>query len=315
MKNQTIKASSVASRADTIAVGRKDIRARRSAIPLQRRAISGLLLALIYVFLIVMTIFALFPVYYVIQASLAGGQNLYTTDLHLLPAHPTLDNYVYVLTKLPLLAWISNTFIVCGATTVIGLIFSMTGAYALSRFRFKGREMSLSLLLAIQAFPGLLALPAYYLLLNAFGLLNNLIGLILIYCAGTLVFGCWNIKGYFDTLPVELEQAALIDGATHTQAFLRVSLPLALPALASSAIFMFVSGWNEFALANLVLNSNDTGSNLTFILGLYTLQGDFRTPWGYFAAASVVISVPLIMLFLYMQRYFKSGLTIGSVKG
>ena len=274
---------------------------------------SGIQLGLTYLLLIVMVIFALFPIYYVLQASLAGGQNLYTTDLHLLPLHPTLDNYVYAFTELPLFSWILNTLFVAALTALIGVIFSTTGAYAISRFRFSGRRLTMRGLLALQAFPGLLALPAYYLLLNALGLTNNLLGLILIYAAGSLVFCCWNTKSYFDTLPVELEQAALIDGATHTQAFLRVALPLARPALVVSALFSFISGWNEYALANLVLNANSSGSNLTFILGLYSLQSDYHTPWGIFAAASVIISIPLTLLFLYAQGFFKSGLTLGGL--
>jgi arabinogalactan oligomer / maltooligosaccharide transport system permease protein len=317
MSDQIMKASSSgeAVSAQVQVAGRAAEREKVVAITLWRRFLSSSMTGLIYVFLAVMTVFALFPIYYVIQASLAGGQNLYTTDLKLLPANPTIDNYIYVFTRLPLLNWIANTFFICAMTTLIGLTFSVSGAYALSRFRLRGREIGLNLLLAIQAFPGLLALTAYYVLLNKLGLLNSLIGLVVIYAGGSLVFGTWNMKGYFDTLPVELEQAALIDGATTTQAFLRVTLPLAAPALAASALFMFIGGWNEYALANLVLNSNATGSNLTFVLGLFALQGDFRTPWGYFAASSVVISVPLILLFLYAQRFFQSGLTIGSVKG
>jgi arabinogalactan oligomer/maltooligosaccharide transport system permease protein len=292
-------------------------REKIAAITARRRFTSRLQTTLIYVFLVLMTIFALFPIYYVVQASLAGGQNLYTTDLHLLPVNPTFSNYIYAFTQEPILAWMGNTFLVCGMATAIGLIFSMTGAYALSRFRFRGREASLNLLLAIQAFPGLLAITAYYYLLSDLNLLNTapLLGLAFIYAAGNLVFGCWNIKGYFDTLPVELEQAAMVDGATHTQAFLQVVLPLATPALAASALFMFVGGWNEFALANYVLNANQGSTNITFILGLFQLQGDFRTPWGYFAATSVVISVPLMLVFLYAQRFFRSGITIGGVKG
>ncbi len=286
-----------------------------AALVMWRRFSSWSSVGLIYLFLAVMTIFALFPIYYVVQASLAGGQNLYTTSLQLLPANPTFDNYIYVLTKLPLLNWLVNSFFIATLTTLIGLAFSVTGAYALSRFRFAGREMTLNTLLALQAFPGLLALTAYYVLLNKLGLLNTLVGLVVIYAAGSLVFSCWNMKGYFDTLPVELDQAALIDGATHLQAFLRVTLPLAAPALAATALFTFLGGWNEYALANLVLNSNATGSNLTFMLGLFALQGDFRTPWGEFAAASVIISIPLLIMFLYMQRFFQSGLTIGGVKG
>jgi len=287
-------------------------RAIGSRAPLRVGNFIGL--ALTYVFLVVMAIFALFPIYYVIQASLAGGQNLYTTDLHVFPVNVTLNNYVYAFTQLPLLNWIANTIFICALTTILGVVCSTTGAYALARFRFAGRRFTLRALLALQAFPGLLALPAYYLLLNALGLLNNLLGLVVIYAAGALVFSCWNTKSYIDSVPSELEQAALLDGCTPFQAFRMIVLPLITPALAVSALFTFTSGWNEFALANLVLNANSTGSNLTFVLGLFSLQDDFRTPWGIFAASSIVISVPLMLIFLYAQRYFKSGLTLGGVQ-
>lgn len=300
----------------TAAVAKERIQTQSRAAVLGRRFLSHLPVVFIYAYLVVMTIFALFPMYYVVQASLAGDQNLYSTSLQLLPGHPTFANYVYAFTQEPIFNWVINTTIVCGLATLIGVIFSMTGAYALSRFRFRGREVSLSFLLALQAFPGLLAITAYYYLLSYLNLLNTapLIGLALIYAAGDLVFGTWNIKGYFDTLPVALEQAAMIDGATMWQAFVRITLPLAAPALAASALFMFVGGYTEFALANFVLNANSTGSNLTFILGLETLQGTYTTPWGYFAATSVIISIPLMALFLYASRFFQSGLTIGGVK-
>ena len=277
------------------------------------RVRNMLSLAGIYAFLGIMAIFSLFPVYYVIQASFAGAQNLYTTDLHLLPAHFIFDNYTYALTQLPLLNWIGNTLLVCGLTTLFGVICSTTGAYALARFRFAGRRLTLRGLLALQAFPSLLALSAYYLLLNALNLLNNLLGLVLIYAAGALVLCCWNTKSYIDALPVELEHAAMLDGATPFQAFRRVVLPLAAPALVVSALLNFTAGWNEFALANLMLNANANGSNLTFILGLFSLQDDFHTPWGIFAAVSIIISIPLMLIFLYAQRYFKSGLVLGSL--
>lgn len=299
----------------TGAVARERARALSRAEVLRRRLLSNLPMIFIYAFLVVMVLFALFPVYYVLQASLAGDQNLYTTTLQLLPSKPTFSNFVYAFTHEPLLNWLLNTTIVCGLATLIGVVFAMTGAYALSRFRFRGREASLSFLLALQAFPGLLAITAYYYLLSYTHLLSvPLIGLALIYAAGNLAFATWNIKGYFDTIPVALEQAAMIDGATQWQAFWRILLPLSTPALAASALFMFVGGWNEFALANFVLNANSNGSNLTFVLGLYGLQGTYTTPWGYFAATAVIISVPLMLLFLYARRYFQSGLTIGGVK-
>jgi len=274
---------------------------------------SILTLGAIYAFLVLMALFALFPMYYVVQASFAGAQNLYTTDLHLLPANFTFDNYMYAFTQLPLLNWIGNTILVCGLTTIFGVVCSTTGAYALARFRFAGRQLTLRGLLALQAFPGLLALPAYYLLLNYLNLLNNLLGLVLIYSAGALVFCCWNTKSYLDSLPIELEQAARLDGATPFQAFWRIVLPLATPALAVASLFTFTAGWNEFALANLVMNANGSGSNLTFILGLFSLQDNFRTPWGIFAASSIVISMPLMVLFFFAQRFFKSGIAVGSV--
>ena len=312
MSDQIMKASTGA---ETLVAGKVKERSRAVAIPLRRRLLSASSTGLVYLFLIIMTIFALFPIFYVLQASLAGGQNLYTTDLRLLPAHPTFDNYIYDFTNLPLGNWLMNTLLVAGFATLVGLVFSMTGAYALSRFRFRGRAMTLTVLLALQAFPALLGLVAYYLLLQALGLNNTLIGLSLIYAAGALAFNTWNIKGYFDTIPVELEQAALIDGATPTQAFLRVALPLAVPALAASGLLIFIGAWNEFGIANYILSSNETQTNIVFALGLYNLQGDFRTPWGYFASASVIVSVPLIIFFLWAQRFFQSGLTVGAVKG
>src|SRR5262249_31950284 len=159
----------------------------------------------------------------------------------------------YVLTQIPFVSWVGNTIFVCGSATLLGLIFATTGAYALARFRFRGRQLTLVVLLAIQAFPQLLALLAYYLLLQTLGIIETvpLLGLAVVYAGGSIVFSCWNIKGYFDTLPVELEQAAMVDGATPTQAFLRVTLPLAAPALAASALFIFIGGWNEFAIANI----------------------------------------------------------------
>jgi arabinogalactan oligomer / maltooligosaccharide transport system permease protein len=300
----------------TVAITKERAQTQSRVAVLGRRFLSNLPVVFIYAYLVVMTIFALFPMYYVVQASLAGNQNLYSTTLQLLPSSPTFANYVYAFTQEPIFNWVINTTIVCAMATLIGVIFSMTGAYALSRFRFRGREASLSFLLALQAFPGLLAITAYYYLLSYLNLLNTapLIGLALIYAAGDLVFGTWNIKGYFDTLPVALEQAAMIDGATMWQAFVRVTLPLAAPALAASALFMFVGGYTEFALANFVLNANSGGTNLTFILGLNALQGTYTTPWGYFAATSVIISIPLMALFLYASRFFQSGLTVGGVK-
>jgi arabinogalactan oligomer/maltooligosaccharide transport system permease protein len=283
------------------------------ALELLARVQRNIGVAGIYVFLTVMTIFSLFPLYFVLQASLNATQALITTDLQLIPSHPTLGNYEYVIAQEPFLRWMWNSIEVCALATVMALICATTGAYALSRFRFRGRQVSLLALIALQTFPGLLAIYAYYDILDRIGLNGTPVGLALVYAAGNIVFGVWNIKGYFDTLPIELEEAARVDGATFFQAFWRIILPLSGPALAASALFMFIGGWNEFVLAKLILNPDP--NQLTVPVGLFQLQQDQYTPWGYFAAASVIVSVPLMLLFLYLQRFFKAGLTIGSVKG
>lgn len=302
-----------------------------AVVPERARPKGGfdIMTLLTYIYLVVMLLFALFPLYFVLQASLNSTQSLFTTDLHLFPPRITLDNYIYDLTQLPLLQWIWNSTVVGLVTMLIGLIFAIFGGYALSRFRFRGRITGLMGLLALQAFPGLLALPAYFSLLNlvddrinfllglsrgAQHVYGSLPGLILVYAAGPLAFGVWNMKGYFDTLPIELEQAAMVDGTTLTGAFLRVTLPLAAPALVTTGMFMFIGVWNEFAVAHWLLDPTNQ-SQLTFPLGLQSLSGTYRTPWGQFAAASVMASIPLMGLFLYAQNYFKSGLTIGGVKG
>lgn len=270
-------------------------------------------LTAIYIFLAVMTIFAIFPIYYVLQASFNSSQALISTELQLIPTHPTFDNYRFVIAQLPFLRWMLNSILVCALATVIALLCATTGAYALSRFKFRGRQMSLLVLIALQTFPGLLAIYAYYDILSTLHLDGTVLGLAIVYAAGNIVFGVWNIKGYFDTIPIELEEAARVDGASYFTIFTQIILPLAAPALAASALFMFIGGWNEFVLAKLILNP-DTNA-LTVPVGLFQLQQDQYTPWGYFAAAAVLVSAPLMALFLYLQRFFQSGLTIGGVKG
>jgi arabinogalactan oligomer/maltooligosaccharide transport system permease protein len=266
----------------------------------------------IHAFLVAMLIIAVFPVFFVLQASVRPGQSLYTLTLSLWPDHPTLDNFRYILTQIPFPTWLRNSLIVCTATMFAGLVGSATGAYALSRFRFAGKRMTLILLLAIQSFPTVLALIPIYIILRLVHLIGTPIGLILAYVSVALVFAAWNLKGYFDTIPHEIDEAALMDGCTPTQAFLRVTLPLAVPALAVTALLMFITGWNEWVMAQTLLSDEST---YTVPVGLWGLQNDYRIPWGYFASAALIVSIPIMTLFLLLQRYFRSGLTVGGVKG
>ncbi len=246
-------------------------------------------------------------------ASIRSGQSLFQTNLinSLFPTNITAANYSYMLTQTDFPRWVANSLYIALLTTIATLCIATPAAYAFSRFHFPGRSNMLVLFLALQSFPGVISLVPIFYLLQRVGALNH-IGLILAYSAGALVFNIWNMKGYFDTIPVDLGEAALIDGATPTQAFFQVILPLARPVLAVTAMFGFLAGWNEYIMAQTILNSS---AAYTAPVGLFILQNDRSTPWGYFAAGSLMVSLPVMILFLALQRNLVSGLTVGGSKG
>jgi arabinogalactan oligomer/maltooligosaccharide transport system permease protein len=277
-----------------------------------KRRTSPVTMGILYAILVLTAIFSMFPIYFVVQASLRPGQTLFSTELQLLPVDATIENFRYVLFELPLLRWIGNSLFVATMTTVLTLIITVSAGYAFSKFRFRGREAMLNSMLALQAFPGLLSLFAFYLILLRLNLLNNLWGLVLIYSSGATVFNIFNLKGYFDTIPSDLEEAAMIDGATPTQAFFMIMLPLARPAIAVTALFGFLAGFGDFIVAQTVLYDEQL---YTAPVGIFTLQDGYQTPWGWFAASALIVSVPVTLLFLYLQRNLVSGLSSGAVKG
>ena len=272
---------------------------------------------LFHLILIVTIILVLFPVYFIIQASIRPGQALYTTELSLLPQNPTLDNYRYMLFERPFPQWMRNSLIVALFTTFLTLIVATSAAYAFSRWRFVSRNAWLMIFLALQAFPAVLTLVPIFQILATISRstpvnLLNLSGLILAYTSGALVFTIWNMKGFYDTIPYDMEEAALIDGCSPTQAFLRVILPISTPGLAITALFGFLAGWNEFPMANVILQRETL---YTLPVGLYGLQDNYRVPWGWFAAGSIMAAIPVMIMFFIAQRYLVGGLTAGGVKG
>jgi arabinogalactan oligomer / maltooligosaccharide transport system permease protein len=268
-----------------------------------------------YVVLIVATLFAIYPIWFAILASGRASQSLFTTNIAgmFLPIEWTFENYRAMIFDKPLLTWLGNSFYVAAITTVACLLITTSAAFALSRFKFKGREFLLILLLALSTFPGILSLVAVAQLLTAIGLYGKHLGLILAYTSGTLVFCTWNLKGYFDSIPIDLEEAARIDGCDPVQAFLQVALPLVRPALAVTALLGFLSGWGDFIFASVLVPAPD--SLKLAVPGLYSLAGTQSTPWGYFAAGAVFVIIPTMIVFLLVQRNFESGLAIGGVKG
>lgn len=264
--------------------------------------------------------FALFPVVWVISASFNPLQTL--TSQQLIPSTFTFDNYTELLFgDVPYVDWYVNTLSIAGGASLLITFLSALAAYAFSRMRFKGRRVGLLTVLLIQMFPQTLAFVAIFLIMvqisdvfPAVGL-GTRSGLFLVYLGGALGVNTWLMKGFFDTIPRELDESAWVDGASHNQVFFRIILPLVAPILAVVFVLSFIFLINDFVLASAVLGQGDPG-NFTLSIGLFQYLGDqFNQRWGPFAAGALMAGVPVVILFLFLQKYIVSGLTQGAVKG
>jgi arabinogalactan oligomer / maltooligosaccharide transport system permease protein len=280
----------------------------------------------LHAILIIATLVTIYPVLWVITIAFSGKQSLAIADI---PPDPTFfdrlravvpwpqdwsfTNFVSVMTDQPFSRWLLNSIIVAVFTTIVGVFLACTAAYAFSRFKFPGRRAGMMSFLISQMFPGtLMLIPLYIIIVQVLGLGSTRIGLIVVYATTSIPFSVWMLKGYFDTIPRELEEAAIIEGASASMIFWRIVLPLAKPAVAITALFSFMTSWNEFILAATFMDKEDM---YTAPVGLRFFVGGFSQQWGYFAAGSIIVSIPIVFLFLYLQRYLISGLTAGSVKG
>lgn len=274
---------------------------------------------LIHATLIVASVIAVYPVLRVVTISLRPNDTLLTTDLRIIPQNATLDNYKEVLFGSPeknrksdFFLWLWNSLSIVSVTSIISMILAAVSAYAFSRFKFPGRAVGLVFLLTTQMIPaGMLLLPLF-IMLAQLKMINTALGLIIAYSVSSVPLTIWTLKGYYDTIPVDLEEAALIDGANRFTVFTRIILPLSTPALAIAFLFSFMGGWSEYLVARVVLQKNDM---FTWPLGIFTYAQQFTVSWGQFSAASVMIAIPVMALFLYSSKWLISGLTLGSVKG
>jgi arabinogalactan oligomer/maltooligosaccharide transport system permease protein len=265
-----------------------------------------------YVALVLFTLFAIYPIVQIITIALRPGDQLLSTSLSPIPAGATLANFRILLTETPFLRWLGNSTLIALAVTITGVALASTAGYALSRFKFLGRSSMLNGLLVTQMFPATMLLLPLYLILIKLSLINSYLGVIIIYAATALPFCIWQLKGYYDTIPVSLEEAAGIDGCSRGQAFRLVVLPLAGPALVITALFSFMTAWNEYVVAALILQDVEI---FTLPVGLRMFQANMSTQWGLYAAGALLVSVPVIVLFLLLSRYLVSGLSSGAVKG
>lgn len=277
-----------------------------------------------HIILIISVVIAVYPALRVFGTSLRPDNALHSTSLRIIPPDATFAAYKELIFEKDFLIWLRNSLLVTFFTVIIGVSLAATAGYVFSRKRFPGRKSGLTFFLLTQMFPATMLLLPMYLLLSQFGLTSQEIvvpflgaakahiGLIIMYSSTALPLCVWQMKGYYDTIPESLEEAALVDGLNQFQAFYKIILPLARPALVITALFSFMTAWNEYMVARVVMTDN---SLYTLPVGLTNLAGQFNTAWSQFAAASVLIMIPVMIIFLLLSRFLVGGLTLGGVKG
>ena len=254
----------------------------------------------------------LYPILWVVKIALTPSQ-AFSMDPWPFPSEVSFENFEAVVGTSKTIKdetiWLFgyqlfNSLVVSILTSIVGVILACTSAYAMSRFAFPGRDAGMSFFLVTQMFPGVVMAIPLYILMEKFGLLNSISGLALAYASTAVPFCTWNLKGYFDTIPKELEEAARMDGASQWVIFTQIVLPLSKPALAVTALFSFMTAWNEFILAQTFI-SDETAYTLPVLLNSFV--GDYNTEWGKFAAGAIIASVPVMLLFFMLQRYLVEG--------
>ena len=277
--------------------------------------------------LLLITLTVMFPIWWVVSMSL-DPRGLRPLTLTLIPANASFEAYAAVIdkpTNNPVSFWTlaRNSLMLAGSVSVLSVLIGVFAAYAFARFKFTGRQFLMMAIIIVLMLPSIASLAPLFVLLNKvqftigdvnFNLRNSLTGVGLAIISGALPFAIWNLKGYIDTIPKELEEAALIDGASPNQIFFRIMLPLALPALAVTAFLGFLTGWTEFAVSwQFLTNPQD----FTLAMALWNMTGQYaaNTPWSRFSAMAILVALPVAVVYLSLQKYIVGGLTVGGVKG
>jgi multiple sugar transport system permease protein len=265
-----------------------------------------------YTLLTLSAIFALFPAIWMLSTSLKSEAEALSLPIRWIPQRPTLEAYVEMWTLKPFGTYFYNSFVVSGLTALLSMTLGALAGYGFSRFKFRGRTSLLAFFLSTQMISGVLVIGPYFQLLAAAGLYNTLTGLIIAYVTICLPFAAWMSKGYFDSIPRELDEAGLVDGASRLQIFLRIIMPIALPGTVATLLFAFLLAWQDLLWA-LCLISIDAKRTVT--LGVAFAVGEFVVKWPMLTAASLIGSLPTLILYLALQRFYMEGLARGAVKG
>ncbi len=278
----------------------------------REKKITYIRIAATYAALVVFCIIALYPVSQILTVSLRPADRLVSTSLEIIPKDATLRNYKALFTERPFGLWLMNSTLVAFVVTLTGVMLASTAGYAFSRFKFTGKKIGLLSLLVTQMFPATMLLLPMYIMLVKLHLINSYLGIIIMYSATALPFCVWQMKGYYDTIPTSLEEAGRIDGCNQFQTFYQIILPLASPALVITALFSFMSAWTEYVVAAQILQDTQMW---TLPLGLKSFESNMGSEWGLYGAASLIVTIPVVVLFLSLSKWLVSGLTLGSVKG
>ncbi|TWF80213.1 carbohydrate ABC transporter membrane protein 2 (CUT1 family) [Pseudonocardia hierapolitana] len=251
------------------------------------------------------------PFLWLLKTSVMPEARIFVRPLEYLPSQVTLENFVMLFERMNFFGYFANSFIVAIGSTVLGLIISMSSSYAFARFRFRGRRFFMTLFLVIPMFPTVLILIPIYDIMRVTGLLNTYASLIVAYSSFTIPFAVWMMTGYFAALPVEMEEAARVDGCSRLGAFVRVLLPTAVPGISATALYIFIVSWNEYTFAAMLAQDEAVR---TLPVALQFFITEFTVNWGLLAAGGVIVSLPVILLFIVLQRQLIAGLTAGAVK-
>lgn len=255
-------------------------------------------------------ILIMFPALWIVMSSFSSGDSFFLSSLF--PKKLSTEHYIELFQETNFVMWVWNSLKMCFLVAIIQLILTSLAAYAFSRLRFAGRKYGLMTLLVLQVFPNSMAIAGYYILIYKFGLVDNLFTLILVLAGGS-AFSIWLLKSYMDGIPKELDEAAMVDGAGHFTVFYKVILPLAAPQLAVIFLFSFIATYSEYVISSVFLQSP---GKMTLALGLQTFISDqFAAHWTLFSAAAVLSSLPIMLVFMALQKYIQNGLIAGGVKG
>lgn len=269
-----------------------------------------LYLLFLNIFFTCICLISLVPILYVFLLSVSSGGGALITGSS---GSLTLENYRKIIVEEPFLRWLFNSIILSVGTMLLAMITSVSASYAFSRFHFRGKNNAMQLLLLLNAFPQILSMFAIFRLFRLMNLLDSHAGLIFVYAGSMCIFGIWNMKGYFDSIPIEIEEAAKIDGSSNLQLIAKIIMPLARPAIIVTSVMVLIFVWNEYLFATTFMLREES---YTLAGGLYQLQAnDYSRSWPLFSAAAILVSVPILIIFFCIQKHMVSGLTAGGVKG